>query len=180
MERDGNGSRFSFYQAKSHGEYLLWLHSSLWNLGYCKSEIPQIMTRLNHNKEIRYLYRFKTFTYSSFNPIYEGFYSTGRKVIPPFIGDYLTPLALAVWIMDDGTKFKNKGLKFCTNSFSLNEVKFLAKVLEGKFGFVMSIHKTGAINQYNLYISKSSMPKLIKIVKPYIHSTMLYKIEDLS
>lgn len=180
MEKDGNGSRFSFYQAKSHGEYLLWLHSSLFNLGYCKSEIPQIMTRISHNKEIRYLYKFKTFTYSSFNPIYEGFYSTGKKIVPSFIEDYLTPLALAVWIMDDGSKYKNKGLKFSTNSFSLKEVKFLAELLENKFGLVTSIHKTGAIDQYNIYITKSSMPKLIKIVKPYIHLTMLYKIEDLS
>jgi hypothetical protein len=82
--------------------------------------------------------------------------------------------------MDDGSKYKNKGLKFSTNSFSLKEVKFLAELLNKKFGLTTSIHKTGAINQYNIYISKSSMPKLKKIVKPYIHPSMLYKIEDFS
>ena len=67
MEKDGNGSRFCFYQEKSHGEYLLWLHKTLSQLGYCKSEIPNINSRKNTNGDIRYIYRFRTFTYSSFN-----------------------------------------------------------------------------------------------------------------
>jgi hypothetical protein len=177
MERDGNGSRFCFYQEKSHGEYLLWLHCSLSNLGYCKTNIPQIMTRKGFNGGIRYIYRFRTFTYSSFNVFYEEFHKKDKKIVPLFIENYFTPLALAVWIMDDGCKIKDRGLKFSTNSFSLKEVKFLAELLENKFELKTSIHKTGAINQYNIYIHKSSMPKLIEIVEPYIHPTMLYKIK---
>ena len=76
--------------------------------------------------------------------------------------------------MDYGCKYK--GLNFATNGFTLVEVKFLAQLLEKKYGLVTSIHKTGAIHQYNLYIIKSSMNKLIDIVKPHIHETMLYKI----
>ena len=67
MEKDGNGCRFAFYQEKSHGEYLLWLHQQLYNLGYCKLKIPAIQTRTSINGELRYFYRFRTFTYSSFN-----------------------------------------------------------------------------------------------------------------
>jgi len=80
--------------------------------------------------------------------------------------------------MDDGSKYKNKGLKFCTNSFTLNEVKFLAKVLEDKYNLTTSIHKTGGINQYNIYIPKNSTIQLANIVKPYIHESMMYKIID--
>lgn len=176
MEKDGNGSRFSFYQEKVHGEYLLWLHNTLFQFGYCKPDLPLIKTRLNTNGELRYYYRFRTFTYSSFNWIYDSFYVNKKKRVPLFVADYLSPLALAVWIMDDGSKYKDRGIKFCTNSFTLNEVKFLATILENQYGLITSIHQTGAINQYNLYITKESTIKLSKIVKPYMHNSMLYKI----
>lgn len=179
MEKDGNGARFAFYQEKTHGEYLLWLHKEISNLGYCKEEIPVIKTRKGINGEIRYYFRFRTFTYSSFNWIHDEFYPKrlGRKIIPKFIEQYLSRMALAIWIMDDGTKFKNKGLKFCTNSFTLKEVQFLSLILKNKYFIDSSIHKTSVINQYNIYIPKSNLNNLIKIVKPYIHPSMYYKLE---
>ena len=71
MEKSTNGSRFAFYQAKVNGEYLLWLHNVISNLGYAKKEIPIIYSRkgspLVELDEIRYYYRFRTFTYSSFD-----------------------------------------------------------------------------------------------------------------
>jgi hypothetical protein len=180
MEKDGNGSRFCFYQEKSHGEYLLWLYKTLFELGYCNSTIPTISSRFKPNGDLCYIYRFRTYTYSSLNWIYDSFYvhntSSRRKIIPSFIDEYLSPLALAVWIMDDGSKYKDKGIKFCTNSFTLQEVKFLANILNIKYSLITSIHKTGAINQYNIYVTKESTLQLAKIVKPYIHETMLYKI----
>lgn len=45
MEKDGNGFRFCFYQVAKHIEYILWLHSTLFNHGYCKKDIPQIFSR---------------------------------------------------------------------------------------------------------------------------------------
>lgn len=182
MEKDGNGSRFCFYQEKTHGEYLLWLYQTIYGLGYCSSDIPNISSRVGINGNIRYIFRFRTFTYSSLNWIYDAFYiekgeeKARTKRVPLFIAEYLSPLALAVWLMDDGSKYKNKGIKFCTNSFTLNEVKFLAKVLEDKYNLATSIHKTGGLNQYNIYIPKSSSIELAKIVKPYIHESMIYKI----
>ncbi len=178
MERDGYGSRFAFYQSKCNGEYLLFLHRCLTELGYCKEEIPLIKSRIFDNK-LRYYYRFRTYTFASFNWIYDSFYINKRKVIPSYIGDYLTPLALAIWIMDDGSLYKNKGIKFSTNCFTLKEIKFLQNILLEKYNLESSIHKTGHINQYNIYILKSSMNNLIDIVKPFIHPSMMYKIINL-
>jgi hypothetical protein len=102
MEKSLNGSRFVFYQAKVNGEYLIWLHQVISNLGYASKSIPKIYSRkgsvLTENpNEIRYYYRFRTFTFSSFDWIYDAFYpNKTRKVIPQIIDTYLTPLALAV------------------------------------------------------------------------------------
>lgn len=121
-----------FYQSNINGEYLLWLHSCISDLGYCKKDIPQIRSKTSKKTELKsYYYRFRTFTFSSFNWIYNSFYINNRKVIPNFIGEYLTPLTLAIWIMDDGYLLKNKGLKFSTNSFTLKEIKFLQKNITG-------------------------------------------------
>jgi Cytochrome c oxidase subunit III/LAGLIDADG DNA endonuclease family len=178
MEKEGNGSRFAFYQEKSHGEYLLWLHKIISSLGYCKKDIPVIQTRYGINGDLRYIFRFRTFTFSSFNWIHNEFYPKplGRKIIPKLIDQYLNPMALAIWIMDDGTRFKNKGLKFCTNSFTLNEIKYLSLLLKNKYSLNSTIHKVSVLNQYNIYIPKSSIKPLINIVKPYIHPSMFYKI----
>ena len=59
------------------------------------------------------------------------------------------------------------------------EVQYLASVLDGRMSINTSIHKTGVVNQYSLYIPKSSMADLTKIVKPYIHPTMLYKLPSI-
>lgn len=78
--------------------------------------------------------------------------------------------------MDDGCLYKNKGLKICSNGFTLKDVQSLSDLLKSKYSLNTSIHKTGIVNQYVLYIPKSSLDDLIKIVKPYIHPTMYYKI----
>ena len=168
MEKSTNGSRFVYYQAKVNGEYLLWLHDVISNLGYAKKEIPILYSRkgsiLVANGETKYYYRFRTFTYSSFDWIYDSFYPNGtRKIVPNLIDTYLSPLALAVWMMDDGTSIKNKSFKFCTNSFTLKEIKYLALVLKNKYNLDSSIHKSGLNNQYNIYIPKSSFKDLKKI-----------------
>lgn len=181
MERDGNGSRFCFYQKGEHVEYILWLHSILLKHGYCKENIPQIQSRIIHGK-LNYYCRFRTFTYSSFNWIYDDFYpmdstgKKGRKTLPSWIEEYLSPMALAIWIMDDGGWIKNRGLKLSSDCFTLKEVKFLVSILEKKYNLNLAIHSTGAIDQYNIYFPKKNLPTLIPIVLPYMHPYFLYKL----
>ena len=177
MEKSVDGYRFSFYQKGEHLEYLLWLHNLLLNNGYCKENLPQINSRKGAKGELAYYCRFRTFTYSSFYWIYDGFYGKGKKVIPDWIGEYLSPIALAIWIMDDGGWIKNRGIKLSTNSFSLSDAKKLVKILETKYGLKVAIHSTGSLNQYNIYLPKSNLPVLIPIVLPYMHAKFLYKLD---
>lgn len=69
MEKDGNGYRFAFYQSKVNGEYLLWLHQTISNLGYCKLDLPKLQSKKNSSiiGGISYYFRFRTFTFSSFD-----------------------------------------------------------------------------------------------------------------
>ena len=102
-------------------------------------------------------------------------YENNIKRVPESIGKYLTPLALAIWIMDDGAKV-GKGLKFCTNSFSYNECLILIKALNDNFNIKSSVQSAGTKDQYIIYIWKESMNDLRNIVSPYIIPEMKYKL----
>jgi ubiquinol-cytochrome c reductase cytochrome b subunit len=71
--------------------------------------------------------------------------------VPLITNEYLTPLSLAIWIMDDGGKV-GSGLKLSTNSFAYSDCLFLTKLLFDKFNLKSSIQSTGVKNQYNIYI----------------------------
>jgi len=171
----GNGTRITFYQEGSHVSYLLWLHSLLAELGYCNSIIPHIHTRLGIKGKVRNILRFRTWTYMNFNWIHDLWYVDKVKIVPSIIGQYLTPLALAIWIMDDGGKV-GSGLKLATNSFSYSDCMLLTKVLFDNFNIKATVQKAGVANQYHIYIWKESMPLLCEIVLPYIHPSMKYKL----
>jgi len=171
----GNGTRISFYQEASHVSYLLWLHSLLAELGYCNSNKPNVRTRLGNKGIVRKVIRFSTWSYMSLNWVHDLWYVDKVKFVPSIIGKYLTPLALAIWIMDDGGKL-GSGLKLATNSFSYSDCMLLTKVLYDNFKIKATIQKAGVPNQYHIYIWQESMSLLREIVLPYIHPSMKYKI----
>jgi len=171
----GVGTRITFYQESSHIKYILYLHNILSKLGYCNLKIPEVGTRLGIKGKVRKIVRFGTWTYTSFNWIHELWYINSIKHVPKCIELYLSPLALAIWIMDDGSKV-GKGLKFSTNSYSYEDCLILVNALSKNFGLKSSIQKAGAPNQYIIYVWQESMDDLRYIVYPYIIPEMKYKI----
>ena len=171
----GLGTRISFYQEDTHLKYICYLHYLLSNAGYCNNNKPAVKTRLGSKGKVRKVLRFHTWTYTSFNVIRAEWYTNNKKCLPKNIDRYLTPLALAVWIMDDGAKV-GKGMKFCTNNFTYKECVMLTSVLYIKFNLKATVQSAGAENQYIIYIWKESMKDLYCITNPYIIPEMKYKI----
>lgn len=97
-EKHGNGTRICFQQEQFHSGYLIWLYNFFKERGYCTDNMPKITNRIGNKGKLRYILRFKTYTYSSFNWIQDIFYSksNGKKILPLNISDYLSPLALAI------------------------------------------------------------------------------------
>jgi len=61
---------------------------------------------------IRGIIRFNTYSFTNFNWIHEAFYVNGVKVIPSLIEEILTAQGLAIWIMDDGSYLKDRGIVY--------------------------------------------------------------------
>ena len=89
-------------------------------------------------------------------------------------------IGLAYWFMDDGGKLdynknsKNKSIVLNTQSFSESEVKFLSKGLIDKFKFECEIRSNKG--KKIIVISAESFSTFKKIIEPYIHPKMAYKL----
>jgi len=174
--RSIEGTRFCFRQSIKHQEYLFWLYNFFYARGYCSNLEPRKYTRkLKIKNKEYYGFEFNTYTFRSFNWIYDMFYRKGKKIISPQLENYLTPLALAIWIMDDGG-WANPGVRISTYNFTLNETKYLVLLLEKLYNLECTIQILKNGNQSSIYIKKESIPTLVDLILPYMHNSMYHKL----
>src|SRR5918996_431784 len=76
--------------------------------------------------------QFATRTHPVFTEWHSRFYRERRKVVPEEIDRWMTPLAVAVWFMDDGAA-DHWGVTFQTHSFEEGEVERLGAVFSERF-----------------------------------------------
>lgn len=165
-ERRYNGTRICFQQESKTVEYLHKVWEVFSDSGYCSLKKPVAQKRVGISKDkYRFVYRFKTWTFQSFNFYHNLFYVNKLKIIPKNIEFYLTPLAIAIWIMDDGTK-SSGGLRLCTNSFSYEDNLLLCKALKNRYNITATTILIDS-NQYNVRIHSASMATIARLVKPY-------------
>lgn len=201
MERRGPSSRLKIRQSAIHAEYLLFIWKMLSDAGLCSGVQPQITPYLNKTTGRTYYHlKFNTYSFEQFNWFHNYFYipvssvamtdsnyfkvnstrSLYIKVIPLDIKKYLSPVALAYWVMDDGAIISST-LKLCTHWFSWAENIVLRDALIELYGihttiFIDSKSLKDKLPLYALYVLAQSYPKLRDVTLPYIHSSMLYKI----
>lgn len=176
IEIKKDGARIIFFQEAMHVKYLLWLHNQLAIAGYCETRVPEIGMNLGKKGKLRKTIRFSTWTFTSFNWISEIWRGKGVKVIPHSIGDFLTPLALAIWVMDSGVK-SSQGLTF-VNSYTYSDCVLLVKVLHKNFGLKASIQYKGVAlaPKYSIFIPKEAIKDLRNKVSTFILPEMKYKL----
>ena len=100
-------------------------------------------------------------------------YRTGRKIVPRNIEDDLTPLALAIWIMDDGS-YSRGTITISTYSFTIGEIELLCEALRKRYGILARYHRDRD-KGYRMYCNQSETKYLIETIAPYIIPSMTYK-----
>lgn len=194
-EKRKNSTRFLIHMSSRNAEYVFWLHKFFAEKGYSSPKKPVLKKQIGKKNSIFFSIKFKTFSFSSLNFLYDSFYSTNIvkvssiierdqkiKRVPTNIYSLLTQQALAIWIMDDGVIFSKSGsgLKISTESFCFEDNLLLQKTLKIKFSVEPSIQRYK--DKYLLYFKKNQIFSLYSIVKPYILPCMRYKfnVETLS
>ncbi len=118
--------------------------------------------------------QFVTRTHPVFTAWRRRFYASGRKIVPHDITEFLTPLATAVWFMDDGSA-DHTGVTLQTHSFTFDEVMRLQTAMSDRFDIVATIRQNKG--RPILYIGKRQLPVFDGIVRPHVLPDLEYKLE---
>lgn len=171
-------TRIVFKQGSLNIEYLYYLWKFISDRGYSSLKKPKLKKVIIKGNKICYYIKFNTWTYSSFNYYNNIFYVKGKKIIPINIYEILTPMALAIWIMDNGSKHITGGINIHTNCFSFEDVSRLVLVLNKKYNLLTKVipKKSEGNKYYIIYISRKSMVLLNKLILPFMCDSMLLKL----
>jgi len=163
-------AQLQFKQSLNHFPYFWYVFNLLSH--YC-SKLPSLKISKRLDKQNSSI-NFHTRALPCFTEMYNLFYVNGVKVIPANIYDLLTPAALAHWIQGDGVA-RSHGLIICTDSYKVEDVAKLINVLKIRYNIdcILRFHSP---TQPRITIRAKSMGILRKIVIPYMHDSMLYKL----
>lgn len=167
--------RLRFDQSSSiHSDYVFFLYQLFKD--YTLS--PPKSTNRKPDKRTGKIYNsliFKTRMLPCFNYLWELFYRERVKTIPNNIGELLTEVGLAFWIMDDGGLGSNGTLNIHTDSYTSEDVDLLIKVLNCNFQ-IDSRKSLKRPSQWIIVIPKKEVHKVAELTVGHMHPSMFYKI----
>ena len=177
--RGRSGVRFRLGHGAKQRDYLEWKVSMLGNVP-CSRRVNE-----------------KGAVFADFTPLPElgelqrtVYMGNGKKTITDDYLKALTPLALAIWFMDDGCfVLRSKGLRartaggsgrvqFCVEAMSPGSRDRLADYLRDVYGLDVSWREAGALRKAVLTFSTQSSRQFLEMVAPYVHPSMDYKLLD--
>lgn len=171
-----HGTRLQIKQKEKQKEYVFWLYKHLKNL--CQSCPKQ-------RKDNRQWY-FSTRFLVELTELHQIFYRNKKKVIPENIAEFVkSPLTLAIWYMDDGRlDWRPKdhyAFIISTDSFRLEEVYLLRKMLKENFGIEANVYNPLCRGKRypKIYIGSKGRDKFLSLIKPYILKVFVHKLPPL-
>lgn len=173
-QNDGRTYRLKVEQCLRKREYVEWLFQEFRDF---------IRTEPKEKEKTRNEIRTKnvgwsTLSVGNFRFHAAQFYRGKEKVVPnmKMIGKLLTPLALAVWFMDDGSKKSSlhKAKILNTQGFRREDIERLIHVLEKKFHIQSTLRNQK--DGYQIYIAAASVDRLNALIGEFILPCMRYKL----
>jgi recombination protein RecA len=172
-----SGTRFRLGHGAKQAAYLNWKVSLLGNIE-CSRTVNA-----------------KGAVFADFTPLPElaevhdaVYFGDGKKHLTWDYLKALTPLALAIWYMDDGCfTLRSKGLQertqggsgridFCVEAMSRGSRERLAQHLRDTLGLDVRLVARGQMQKATLIFTTSASEKFQKLVAPYVHPSMEYKL----
>lgn len=174
LSKSGNFKRLTMGHNIKQLDYLLWKKEIFANL--TNNIYKQIQTKRNST-----IIHCPTVGHQDFNFFYNLFYNNGKKVIKKELKNYLTPFAMAVWYMDDGSK-KPYCMKISTEGFTKEENEILQQIILDNFDIRCKVceYNNRDKKYYYLSFNKRNSIKLCSLINEYIIDSMKYKIPFLN
>ena len=169
---NGRTVRLKIEHSIKQKEYVEWIY---WQLSNLVMTPPKIKTQKRAGKN-NIKYWFNTLGIVPLRFYYQQFYPKGKKLVPKQIHLWLTPLALAVWFMDDGSiKSKEcRGKYLNTQGYDDKSIERLQKSLRQNFGIATTIRQQSDGKQ--IYIPSSEIVRLREVIGKFVIPSMKYKL----
>lgn len=126
--------------------------------------------KLRRTNGRREAYRFTTRSLAELTPYYRAFYTDSRKRVPDV---QVTPLALAVWFMDDGCK-SHRAAYFNTQQFDLESQSRMLEILTAQFGIRATLNRDK--QYFRVRVAVDSIARLRDLIWPHLLPEMRYKL----
>ena len=178
-QNGGRTYRLKIEHSSLQKEYVDWLYQVFkeW-ITTPPRERTQIVLGVSYNK-----YGFSTLSHGAFRFYAQQFYQNKKKVLPKAIHKWLSPIAMAVWYMDDGSIKSNRhrALIINTQSFSIPDLKRLIIIFKDRYGIEMKLRKQSrkSIEIYQLITTSNTVAKFVDIIREHILPSMQYKLGKL-
>src|SRR5215813_10635926 len=175
--RGRSGTRFRMGHGAKQAAYLDWKVSLLGNIECCRTTNA------------------KGAVFADFTPLPElaelhdaVYFGDGKKHLSWEYLKVLTPLALAIWYMDDGCfTVRSKGVQertqggsgritICVEAMSPGTRDRLIQYLRDTHGLDVKLIQSGALRKAILVFTTAATAKFQKLVAPYVHPSMDYKL----
>jgi len=117
---------------------------------------------------------FATVAHPELGEFHGRFYRERTKCVPEDL--VLTPLALAVWFMDDGSRKSRacRGLYLNTQAFREDEVRMLQGFLQRDFSIRAGLRAQS--EGWQIYIPSAEVADFVQIISPHVIPEMHYKL----
>lgn len=110
---------------------------------------------------------------------------SGKKRVPEWVADAMTPLTIAFWYMDDGSLAHDEDQEdramFAVCAFDQTSVAILQRGLQ-RYGidsvFYTSLNKTSDAEHPRLRINSDDAERLFLLIAPYVPPCMQYKLPE--
>lgn len=152
-------------QSDKQKDYIDWKYQELASISY---GAPKEVIRFD-KKDNRVTKSFRFWTRQYFRSLRNNFYRGKQKIFPDNLEEWISPLSIAVWYMDDGCYSSDRCI-LSTESFDNEGKSALAKKLKS-FNIEVVLRNSG-----KLEVRKNSLQKFFELVRPYMHSSMYYKL----
>lgn len=152
-------------------EYVAWKYD-MWKERVLTP--PQLKSKQDRLGSASINVWFNTISHSELFEWHSRFYTDCRKTVPKDLA--LTPLALAVWFMDDGSRKSRecRGLYLNVQCYRQSEVEMLRTCLERDFELTTTTRQQA--DGLQIYFPSSEAPSFTEIVKPHLLESMMYKL----
>ena len=172
-QTQGRSYRLKIEHSILQKAYVDWLYQELKSLA---ASPPQMKEQMVCGR-VYQKYWFNTVATPSLRFFAQQFYHERKKVVPKMIMRWLTPIALAVWYMDDGSiKSKHHQAKIInTQSFSRADIELLMRALKERYG--IESKRRAQKEGEQIYVLSKTIDTFRNVIGSYVLPSMRYKID---